>query len=146
MIIGLVVLRGVANFISHFFMAWVGRNVIQDFRLKIFDRFLVLPVAFFDRSSTGQLLSKVTYNAEQVAMAATEVVSTILQSSCLILGLLGVMFINSWRVTLLYLGMAPLVALIVRQTGRRMRRISQSIQTSMVKSRISLKKCYVVIK
>src|SRR5699024_7850250 len=67
-----LILRVVGNFGGEFGMQWVGRKLIADLRSALFDRYLELPAAYFDRESSGQMISRVTYNTEQVANAATK--------------------------------------------------------------------------
>jgi ATP-binding cassette, subfamily B, bacterial MsbA len=97
----------------------------------MFHHLLGLPVRYYDGSSSGQLISRLSYNVEQVARAATDSVSILIRDTLTILGLLGWMFYLNWMLTLAVLIIAPMVALLVSQVTRRFRRISHRIQHNM---------------
>jgi len=123
--------RGGGAFVSSYFMAKVGRYVIKDIRSEMFEKFLQLPVSYYDRSSSGELLAKIIYNVEQVAGAATTVLTTIVRDSIKVIGLLGYMIYVNWKLSLLFLVIAPVIALIVSFITRRFRQLSRRIQASM---------------
>jgi len=125
------IVRGGANFLSSYFMAYVGRNVVIDFRKDIFEHLLKLPSSFYDNNSSGQLLSKIIYNVNKVTSASTDALTTLVQSGFLIIGLLTVMLLNSWKLTLIYLVTMPVIAVVVKLSSLRMRRISMEVQDSV---------------
>ena len=131
MIISIFSVRGVAVFLSNYHTAKVGRSVVMDFRQRIFSHMLKLPASFFDRESSGQLLSRLIYNVEQVAQASTNALVTFVQDSVLAIGLIVVMFLLSWQLTLLFMVILPFMAWMVRYTSKRMRRLSTNVQKSM---------------
>jgi subfamily B ATP-binding cassette protein MsbA len=125
------VLRGGAGFVSNYYMASVGRSVIMRFRQEIFTHLLRLPARFYDATTSGQLLSIILYNVEQVAKASTDALVTVIQESCLIIGLVIVMMWTSWRLSLIMLIMVPVVAWIARTSSKRMRKLSSNVQGAM---------------
>jgi subfamily B ATP-binding cassette protein MsbA len=129
--IGIFVARGVAGFGAEFSLGWVGRGVIKSLRHDVFKKFLVLPARYFDRHSSGHLLSKITYNVEMVAESATNVVTVIVRDTLTIIFAVGVMLYNSVRLTLLVAIVVPLIALSVRILSRTFRRYSSRIQDSV---------------
>lgn len=131
LLILLFILRGVAGFAASYCMIWVGRNVVRDLRQQMFERMLILPTIFYEANASGQLLSKMSYDVEQVAQASTNVVTILIRDTLTVLGLLAWMIYLSWQLALLVVVVTPLVALIVRYVSKRFRRISQSIQDSM---------------
>ncbi|MBS1200217.1 MAG: lipid transporter ATP-binding/permease [Proteobacteria bacterium] len=131
---GIIVLfaaRGVGDYLSVFAPGWVGRQVIKSMRGQVFSQYLHLPVAFFDRAGVAQLLSRLTYNIELVAEAATTAITSMIRDTLTILGLLGWLFYMNWRLTLFALAVAPLIVGLMRVTSRLFRRYSQRIQSSM---------------
>jgi len=124
-------LRGMASFFSNYNIASVSRNVIMRLRQDIFTHLQKLPARYFDHSTSGQILSIVLYSVEQVANASADVLTMAVQSTFLIIGLLIVMFKISWKLSLLYFIIIPLVTVIMRYTSKRVRRLSLSIQDSM---------------
>lgn len=127
----LFVFRGIAEFSSKYCMSWIGRKVIKKMRGQVFNQYLNLPTAYYDRNSSGVLLSKLTYNIEQVSEANTTVVTTMIQDSLTIIGLVAYMFIISPILTLLVIIAGPLIALLVRYLSKIFRRYSTRIQNSM---------------
>ncbi|QKK02527.1 MAG: lipid A export permease/ATP-binding protein MsbA [Pseudomonadota bacterium] len=126
-----MLLRVGGNFGGEFGMQWVGRRLVADLRNALFDRYLDLPAAHFDRESSGQMISRVTYNTEQVAEAATKALIGVSRDVLTIVALIGVMLVQSWRLTLAMLLLVPVIALAVTVISRRFRRISARIQDSM---------------
>ncbi|MYL22789.1 lipid A export permease/ATP-binding protein MsbA [Vreelandella massiliensis] len=123
--------RGLGTFLSTYFMAYVGRYVIHTLRCDVFAHLLHLPGVFFDHHSSGHLVSRVTYHVEQVAGAATKSVTILLREGLFVIGLLGYLFWTNWLLTLLFLAVTPLIALVVNYVSKRFRRISKRIQHSM---------------
>jgi ATP-binding cassette, subfamily B, bacterial MsbA len=131
LVLAAVFLRILGNFGGVFGMEWVGRRLIADLRGDLFGRYLDLPADYFDRHSSGQMISRVTYNAEQVAQAATTALIGSLRDAFTVIALVGVMLIQSWRLTLAMLLLVPVIALVVTVISRRFRKISGRIQDSM---------------
>jgi subfamily B ATP-binding cassette protein MsbA len=123
--------RGLGTFLSTYFMAYVGRYVIHTLRCDVFAHLLHLPGRFFDQHSSGHLVSRVTYHVEQVAGAATNAVTIILREGLFVVGLVGYLFWTNWMLTLLFLGVTPIIAGVVSYVSKRFRRISKRIQHSM---------------
>ncbi|MCH8477823.1 MAG: lipid A export permease/ATP-binding protein MsbA [Wenzhouxiangella sp.] len=131
LVLAAVMLRIVGNLGGIFGMEWVGRRLIADLRADLFGRYLDLPASHFDRESSGQMISRVTYNAEQVAQAATTALIGSVRDAFTVIALLTVMLIQSWRLTLTMLLLVPVIAFVVTVISRRFRRISSRIQESM---------------
>ncbi len=131
LILGLFAVRGLASFTAGYTMSWIGRRVIKTLRDDMFAHLLRLPAPFFDQNSSGQLISKFTYDVEQVANATTQAVTVVIRDSLAIVGLLGWMTYTSWRLTLAFVLIGPFIALIIVYVNRRFRRIGTSIQASM---------------
>lgn len=130
-IVIIFLLRGISGFLSDYYITRVGRNVVMDFRQKVFAHLLKLPAFFYDKNSSGQLLSALIYNVEQVAQATTDALLMVVQEGFLALGLVIVMFSVSWQLTLIFLLSAPLMTFIFRYTSRRMRSLSTKVQETM---------------
>jgi len=131
MLIGLFVVRGVAGFVSSYGMAWVGRTVIYKMRRELFDHLLRLPAAFYDNAASGQLISKLTYNVEQVSQAATNAITIVIRDSLSAAFLIGLMFYHSGTLALIFLICGPFIALVVVRVSKRFRKVSGRIQDSM---------------
>jgi subfamily B ATP-binding cassette protein MsbA len=130
-ILGLMFIRGLSGFISSYCLSWVSGNVVMLLRRKVFNHFMHMPVSFFDQESTGGLLSRITYDSEQVAGATSRALVSIVREGASILGLLGLMFWNSWQLSLVLIVVAPIVALSISIVSKRFRKISKNMQNAM---------------
>ena len=130
-IISIFVIRGCCNFLSTYFLNWVGTNVVKTMRGQLYARFIQLPVSFHDQTSTGELISKITFDTEQVQLASSKALIVMIRDGAVVIGLIGYMFYQSWQLSLIFLLIAPFIAVIVSFVTKRFRRISESIQDSM---------------
>ena len=130
-IITAIVLRGVTYFMSNYYIARVGRCVVMDFRQKIFAHLMHLPAFFYDEESSGKLISLIIYNTEQVATASNDALLSIMQEGLKLIGLIVVMFIVSWQLTLLFMVTAPFISFVMRYNTRRLRTLSRNVQKTM---------------
>ncbi len=125
------IIRGICHFIGNYCLAWVGNNVVADIRQKLFEHIMTLPVAYHDKESTGTLISKLTYDSEQVLQATSKALLTLVQQGALVIGLLIVMFLKSWELSVIFLLITPIIAVIVTIVSRRFRKVSRKIQSAM---------------
>ncbi|PSJ38203.1 lipid ABC transporter permease/ATP-binding protein [Zobellella taiwanensis] len=130
-VIGIVFLRGICTFLSGYCMAWVGNHVVLSLQQQVFNKLMAMPVAFFDRHNTGNLLSKVTYDASQVSSAASSTLVTLVREGATVIGLLGLMFYHSWQLSLIFFIVGPVVGVMIAVISRRFRRISKGMQAAM---------------
>lgn len=131
LIIGIMVMRGVSGFISSYCLAWVSGHVVMNMRRKLFSHLMRMPVSFFDKQSTGSLLSRITYDSEQVASSSSSTLVTIVREGASIIALFAVMFYYSWQLSLILIVIAPFVSFVIRVVSKRFRRISKNMQNSM---------------
>ena len=130
-LVGLFILRGVGDFLQTYCPGYVGRWIVKTLRAQIFDRYLHLPVGYFDREASGVLLSRLTYNTEQVAQATTDSLTVFIRDSLSICGLIGYLLYLNWKLTLISLIVGPLIAFLIRRVNTQFRRYSRRIQNSM---------------
>jgi len=123
--------RLLVDFGSKFSMAWIARKVIRQLRTEMFDHFLRLPARFYDQNTSGKLISKVTYDVEQVATAATEAVTVLTRDSITVIGLLGWMAYLNWKLAVGFLLVGPAITLVILQLNKRYRGLSRHLQNSM---------------
>lgn len=131
LVVGLFILRGISGFMSAYFISWVGRGVIKRLRAEAFGQLLRLPTRYYDASSSGILVSKLTYNIEQVAEATTNAITVLIRDGLTIIGLIGLMFYLNWKLSLFIVIVGPLIARLVRYVSERFRKYSTRIQDSM---------------
>ena len=130
-ILVIVALRGVGSYLGTYAISWVGNKVVLDLRRAMFARLLTLPSYYYDDQSTGNLVSKLTYDVSQVTQAATSVVTIAVKDVLTIVGLLGWLLWLDWQLTLLALVMGPVIVQIVRIASVRLRHASRASQRAM---------------
>jgi len=130
-VMGVVLLRISGFFAGNYGMEWTGRRVVADLRRDLFASYLMLPATFYDRNSPGQLISKLAYNSEQVANAATKAIISAFRDVMLLVYLVGLMLKTNARLTAVLLILVPVISLVVTVISRRFRKISRNIQNSM---------------
>lgn len=123
--------RGLGYLIGSYGLAYVANYLVHGLRTDILNKYLSLPVEFFDRAMTGHLVSVVTFNVQQVTEAGTKAIKTLLQQGSLVLGLLGYLFYVNWKLTLFFIAVVPVIALLVSIVSKRFRLISTRIQSAM---------------
>lgn len=123
--------RGLGDFTQTYFMGYVGRRIVKRLRGELFHSTVRLPVSFFDRSSSGTMLSQLTYNTELIAQAATDSVVVMARSGLTILAYIIQLFWLNPKLTLISLTMGPLVGWLVTLINRKFRRYGRRIQDSM---------------
>jgi subfamily B ATP-binding cassette protein MsbA len=130
-IVALFVVRGLALFLANYSVTWVGNRVVMDLRAEMFARLLTLPAAYYDDRASGNLISKLTYDVQQVMAAATSVLTVLFKDALAIVGLLAWMLWLNWRLTLLALAMAPVIVLVVSALSVRLRNASRDAQRTL---------------
>ena len=124
-------MRGLVSAMGGFCMTWVARSVVKVLRQRVFAHIIRLPSDYYDKATSGQLLSKLLYDVEQVAQVSSDALTDFVQNICLVIGLLAVMMIISWQLSLMFLFTIPFVGIIVNLTNKRVRRVSHKGQKSM---------------
>jgi subfamily B ATP-binding cassette protein MsbA len=127
----LFVVRGVLSFSTNYLMTWVSSRLITDIRREMFQKLLQLPTQVFHDLSAGKLISRLVVDSGNVSDAATNVLVTSVRESLTAMALLGYLIYLDWKLTLLTLIIAPVVALIVKGFGQRMRAASRSTIVAM---------------
>lgn len=130
-LLGLMILRGLSGFVSTYCLSWVSGNVVMTLRRRMFNHFMKMPVGFFDKESSGKLLSRITYDSEQVASATSGALVSLVREGAMIVALMGLMFWNSWQLSAILLVIAPVVAISIRVVSKRFRKISKNMQDAM---------------
>jgi subfamily B ATP-binding cassette protein MsbA len=130
-IVPLFIVRGLFNFMGSYTLSWISSKVVMKMRQQLFEKYIHLPVEFHDHQSAGSLISKVTFDTEQVANAAGKAFLTLIREGAFVIGLLIVMFYHSWQLSIVFIVIVPLVAIIVRIVSKRFRIVSKAIQKAM---------------
>jgi len=130
-IVAIYLVRGIGFFIGNYFIARVSLGIVHTMRTQLFDRLTNLPGEYFDRNNSGHLISRITFNVTQVTGAATDALKIIIREGFTVIGLLGYLFWKDWKLTLVFLVVAPFIGLLVAVVGKRLRKLSSRIQVTM---------------
>ena len=123
--------RAVGEIVGEILLSRISFTVVHNIRCELFEQLLFLPSRYFDASSQGHLVSRITYNVTQLRSAGTDALKTIVQDGGKLIVYLSAMLYMSWKLTLIFAATVPIVALIVAWASQRFRRISKRIQNSM---------------
>ncbi|ABI72233.1 lipid A export permease/ATP-binding protein MsbA [Shewanella frigidimarina] len=124
-------LRGVANFVSTYCVSYMSAQLIMDMRQQVFEHYLRLPVSYIDRENSGNLISRVTFDTEQIARASGSALISIVRDSMTAIGMLGIMFYYSWKLSLCILVIGPIMGVVISVVSKRFRKVSKQIQSAM---------------
>lgn len=127
----LTLVRGAGYFFGTFFLSKVALNVVNDMRKELFDHLLLLPSKVHDSSNSGELISMITYNVNQVSTAATQAVKVIFREGLMVIALMAYLLYQNWQLTVLFILIAPVLGGLVSLASRHFRRLSQKMQASM---------------
>lgn len=130
-VILMFMLRGIFHFTATYCISWVGNQIVKDMRQQLFGHMMRLPVSFHDKHSTGELISKITYDAEQIKQSLTKSLIVLVRDGALVIYLIAVMFWYSWQLSLIFFLIAPVIAAIVSVVSKRFRQLSHKIQQAM---------------
>ena len=126
-----IAFRGLFAFLSSYCMAWVGTNVVMRLQRQLFSQLMALPISYFDKTNTGDLISKITYDASQVSNAASNALVKIFREGALLIGLVAMMFYQSWQLSLVFFVVAPFVGIAINIVSKRFRKIGKNLQNAM---------------
>lgn len=129
--VAIVFIRGIGSFLGSYFIALVSNRIVHTLRCRLFDHYTTLPISFFDDNNSGHLISRITYNVQQVTGAATDAIKILVREGLTVIGLFAYLFYMNWKLSLVFIAIAPLIGLVVSVATKRFRSISKKIQASM---------------
>lgn len=130
-LIAIFFVRVIGAFVSSYGMSVIGRNVIRELRAEMFSRLITLPKSFYDQATTGELISKFSFDVEQVANATTKAITVFIRDALTVIALVGWMFYLNTKLALVFITVTPIVAFLIITVSKRFRKISRNIQLSM---------------
>lgn len=128
MLFALMSLRGIAGFVSMYSMRVVARRIVAKLRAEAFNKFMQLPVSYFDASTTGLLVSKLTYDAERLANVCTRSALNVMRDILTVIGLVAYMLYLDWRLTLVFAIVTPFMALYLRKMTPKLHANAKKVQ------------------
>ena len=130
-IVVLFIVRSSGDYVASYFPGYVGRQVVKKLRGELFAKYMHLPVSYFDRTPTAEMMSKLTYNVELLADAATTSLVNLMKDSLSFLVSIGALFYLNWRLASIIMLLAPPLSWLLRRINQLFRRYSARIQSSM---------------
>jgi subfamily B ATP-binding cassette protein MsbA len=130
-IIAVTVLRGIGAFLGAYYIAKVANTIVHRLRVDVFNHMTTIPNQSFDEKPSGHLVSLITYNINGVTAAATDAIKIGLREGATVIGLFSYLLYLEWKLTLMFVCVAPLIGLLVTRVGKRLRRLSNKVQTSV---------------
>jgi subfamily B ATP-binding cassette protein MsbA len=127
-VIGLALVRGLAQYASNYLLSWVSNKVLLDLRLRMFDRMLHAPASFFQRETASTIINAIVFEVNQVLNVLVGVLITLVRDSLTVVFLLGYLFYLNWRLTLILAVILPAIGWLVSKINRRLRRLNREHQ------------------
>ena len=125
------IIRSFGIFLTIYFMAKVGRSLVFRLREMMFKNLLDLPVSFYDKTSSGDIMSRISHNVELLSSVAARSLIILIRDTLTIVGLLVWMFYLSWELTLIFLLAAPFIVLLVSSLNKKFRSLTHDAQNSV---------------
>lgn len=127
----IVTLRGIGSYFGSYYITYVARQIVNRLRIDVFDHINRLPPAYLAQRNSAELISLITFNIEQVAAAASTAIKVIVREGLTVIALLATIFYLNWKLSLLFLVVAPLIGGIISLTTSLFKKYSRRIQDSM---------------
>jgi len=132
--IGIIVLytvKGLSSYGQTYLMQYVGQRIVTQFRIDLYAHLQRLSLSYYDRTPTGELMSRITNDVNQMQGAVSSVVTGVLKDMFTIVGLVAVIVYRDWFLAVFALGVFPLCVIPLVKFGRRLRKISHRSQETM---------------
>jgi ATP-binding cassette, subfamily B, bacterial MsbA len=130
-IIGLFILRGIANYVNEYTSAYISNIMVQHIQRDLFAKMMLLPISYYSENSRGHMVSRITNDARNITGAGFDVITIIAKDGVTVLGLLCWLFWLDWSLTLITFATIPLIALLVRNINGRIRRLASKAQSGL---------------
>ncbi|MDC0127103.1 lipid A export permease/ATP-binding protein MsbA [Methylophilaceae bacterium] len=127
----LMTIRALSGFVSGYSMRWVSRKIVEDLRFDAFRKLMILPVTYFDSHASGNIVSKLTYETEQLSFVATKVALESIRESLTIIGIVSYMLYLDWMLTFIFALMVPLMVFYLKLVSPKLRKAGSEVQSTM---------------
>ena len=128
MLVGIAVVRGVAQFASTYLLSLVSNKVLLNLRVKMFERLLQAPASYYQQNTAASIINAVIFEVNQVLQVLTGVFITMVRDSMTVLALLVFLFYTNWRLTLVVAVILPVIGLLMSRINRRLRSLNRESQ------------------
>lgn len=127
-IVGIFVIRGISTFATNYTMTWITSRLLNTLRQQMFSRMLDVPLGFYNGHPVGRVINSMMFEVQQVIEMITKILVPLIRDTLTVFGLLAYLLWLNWRLTLVALILLPLIATVVRLTGKRVRRLTREYQ------------------
>ncbi|RJF99357.1 lipid A export permease/ATP-binding protein MsbA [Noviherbaspirillum saxi] len=127
-IVGIFVLRGISTFATSYLMTWITTQLLSLLRGQMFARMLDVPASYYTTNSVGKIINSMMFEVQQIVDMIRNVLTSAIRDALTVVGLMGYLIWLNWRLTIIALVLLPLTAVVVRQTGKRLRRLTREFQ------------------
>ena len=124
-VIGIFAMRGASTFASSYLMSYVSTRILNELRRRMFASMLNLPIDFYNTHTVGKVINSIMFEVQQIIEMVTKVFTSIVRSSLTVLGLLAWLVYLNWVLTLVTLVLLPLLTIVVRTTGKRLKKLNR---------------------
>jgi len=124
-VIGIFAMRGASTFASSYLMSYVSTRILNELRRRMFASMLNLPIDFYNTHTVGKVINSIMFEVQQIIEMVTKVFTSIVRSSLTVLGLLAWLLYLNWALTLVTLVLLPLLTIVVRTTGKRLKKLNR---------------------
>jgi subfamily B ATP-binding cassette protein MsbA len=145
-IVGVTLVKGVAEFVATYFINFIGHSVVRDLRNLLYTRIIQQSIGFFAKNPTGRLMSAITSDIEKIQNAVSQVAADFLKQCFTLVGLLAVVLYVDWQLALASMLLVPFVVFPAQRIGRRIRVTSRSSQDKMAEMNTVLQETFTGIR
>ncbi|HEX6734045.1 MAG TPA: lipid A export permease/ATP-binding protein MsbA [Azonexus sp.] len=131
LLVMIITWQGIGSFLGNYYLARVSLGLIHDLRRALFDSLLKLPNRYFDQNNSGHLISRITYNVTMVTGAATDAIKVVIREGLTVTFLFAYLLWMNWKLTLVIVGVLPIIGFMVNSASRRFRKQAKKIQVAM---------------
>jgi len=125
-VIGIFVFRGVSTYMTTYMVQWASTRLLNHLRQQMFDRILDVSIGFYADNPVGRVINSMMFEVQQIIDMVKNVLTSMIRDSLTVIGLLAYLFYLNWQLTLIAIVLLPMIAVIVRMTGRRLRSLTQA--------------------
>ncbi len=127
-VIGIFVLRGISTFATSYLMTWITTQLLNTLRGQMFARMLDVPAAYYATNSMGKIINSMMFEVQQIVDMIRNVLTSLVRDALTVVGLLAFLIWLNPRLTIVTLVLLPLIAVVVRMTGKRLRKLTRDYQ------------------
>ncbi|MFC7514739.1 lipid A export permease/ATP-binding protein MsbA [Herbaspirillum sp. GCM10030257] len=127
-VVGIFVLRGLSTFATSYLMTWITTQLLSLLRGQMFARMLHVPASYYTTNSMGKIINSMMFEVQQIVDMIRNVLTSAIRDALTVVGLMAFLIWLNWRLTIVALILLPLTAVVVRQTGKRLRRLTKEYQ------------------